>query len=157
MSNIRVIPFAVDTETRFKQFNIAGNSDWGCSSLHEFTDDIHQQWPNRPDFTTTHSYVVPTISLYDFCELYSINRIDHLHIDAQGNDFNVLKSLGDKISIVQDGVVEAANKVSLYKNVDNSVDVIESFLIENGFEIYNITSNDVMNAEVNISFRKKHD
>lgn len=156
--NIRVIPFAVDIENSFKKFNIAGQGDWGCSSLHEFTDDIHTKWPGRPDFKATHSYVVPTITLYDFCNLYNIDTIDFIEIDAQGNDFNVLKSLKDKISIVKEGVVEASENVDLYKNVNNRIEQIRKFLIENGFEIVNESENDYLRAEVNIHFKKvKHD
>ena len=67
--NVRVIPFAVDIKNSFQTFNIAGQGDWGCSSLHEFSDDLDKKWPGRPDFKTTHSYIVPTITLYDFCNL----------------------------------------------------------------------------------------
>lgn len=153
--NIRVIPFAVDIENSFKKFNIAGHGDWGCSSLHEFSDDIHTKWSGRSDFHSTHSYLVPTITLYDFCTLYDIKEIDFIEIDAQGNDFNVLKSLGDKISIVKEGVVEASENVDLYKNVNNRVEEIRKFLLDNGFEIINENENDYLRAEVNIFFKRK--
>lgn len=152
--NIRILPFAVDCENSFKQFNIAGHWDWGCSSLYEFSDNLNETWPGRVDFSTTHSYTVPTITLYDFCELYKIETIDFLHIDAQGNDFNVLKSLKDKISIVNEGVVEASKKVELYKNTDNNVDSIKEYLISNGFQIIDETINDAVEAEVNVHFKK---
>ena len=153
--NIMVIPFAVDIDNGFKKFNIAGNGDWGCSSLHEFSDNIHESWPGRSDFVTTHSYNVPTITLYDFCNLYKIDKIDFIEIDTQGNDFNVLKSMGDKISIIEEGVVEASNSVDLYKNVNNRIEDVRNFLKENNFEIIEENSNDYLSAEVNIRFRKK--
>ena len=28
-------------------FNIAGHSDWGCSSLFEFSEDLIETWPNK--------------------------------------------------------------------------------------------------------------
>jgi FkbM family methyltransferase len=152
--NIKVIPFAVDVKNSFQAFNIAGQSDWGCSSLYDFSEDIHQKWPNRNDFKKTHSYQVPTITLYDFCNLYKIDRIDMLHIDAQGNDFNVLLSLKDKISIVKEGVVEASDKVDLYSGATNRIEYIRYFLISNGFKIIKETPNDVVGAEVNIRFIK---
>ena len=31
--NIKIIPFAVDIKNSFQTFNIAGQWDWGCSSL----------------------------------------------------------------------------------------------------------------------------
>jgi FkbM family methyltransferase len=154
-SNLRIIPFAVDIQNSFKQFNVAGQGDWGCSSLHEFSDDLSKKWPGRSDFKKTHSYIVPTITLYDFCELYGITEIDFIEIDAQGNDFNVLKSLGDKISIVKEGVVEASNNVDLYKSVNNRREDILDYLIKNGFEIVEESINDHLSAEVNIRFIKK--
>ena len=153
-SNIRILPFAVDSENSFKKFNVAGQRDWGCSSLYDFSDDLENAWPGRDDFNNTHSYIVPTITLYDFCELYKIETIDFLHIDAQGNDFNVLKSLKDKISIVKEGVVEAANNVELYKNTNNKAEDIRNYLKLNGFEIVAETTNDVVDAEINIYFKK---
>lgn len=155
MPNIIVVPFAVDIESSFKKFNVAGHNDWGCSSLHEFSDDIRETWSNRDDFSTTHSYTVPTITLYDFINLYNIPTIDYLHVDAQGNDFNVLLSLKDKISIVKAGVVEAANNVNLYKNVSNNAGAIRNFLLLNGFEITSEYPNDSIAAEINIHFVKK--
>lgn len=152
--NIRILPFAVDSENAFKQFNVAGHWDWGCSSLYEFSDNLDEEWPGRVDFSKTHSYNVPTITLYDFCELYKIEIIDFLHIDAQGNDFNVLKSLKDKISIVKEGVIEASKNVELYKNTNNKVDSIKEYLKLNGFEIIDETINDAVEAEVNIYFKK---
>jgi len=152
--NIHIIPFAVDIKNSFQTFNIAGQRDWGCSSLYEFSENIEQKWPNRPDFKKTDSYIVPTITLYDFCNLYGIESIDMLHIDAQGNDFNVLLSLKDKISIVKRGVVEASDKVDLYSGTTNRIEYIRYFLISNGFKIVKETANDVVGAEVNIEFVK---
>ena len=152
--NIRIIPFAIDVENNFVTFNIAGQADWGCSILFEFTDNISEQWPNRPDFKFTHSYQVPTIKLKDFVTLYSIDEIEYLHVDAQGNDLNVLKSLEDKISIVNAGVVEASNKVNLYKDVNNNIQEIRNYLQNNGFEIIREERNDVVDAEVNIFFKR---
>jgi FkbM family methyltransferase len=153
--NLKVIPFAVDIQNSFQTFNIAGQGDWGCSSLHQFSDDIHQKWPGRGDFKTTHSYVVPTITLYDFCKLYNINRVDFMEIDAQGNDFNVLKSFGDMLSIVEEGVVEASQNVDLYQGVNNRREDIVRYLEKYNFEILKQTNNDYLGAEINIHFRKK--
>lgn len=152
--NIIPIPFAVDIENNFKKFNIAGNGDWGCSSLHEFADNLETKWPGRPDFKVTHSYFVPTITLFDFCNLYNINKIDYIEIDTQGNDFNVIKSLGEKISIVESGVLEASSNVDLYKGVNNRIEDIRTFLKDNGFEITQESNNDWLGAEVNIHFKK---
>ncbi len=153
-NNLRVIPFAVDVDNSFKTFNIAGQSDWGCSSLHEFSEGIHEQWPNRPDFKVTHQYIVPTIRMDTFCGIYNIDKINYLEIDTQGNDLNVLKSFGDKIDIVQQGVLEASAVVKLYQGVDNDIDNIRSFLTLNNFDIISEIPNDYLGAEINMQFKK---
>jgi FkbM family methyltransferase len=143
--NIKVIPFAVDTTNNFTTFNIAGQSDWGCSSLHDFSG----QW-ERFDFHYTDSYQVPTITLYDFCNLYNINFIDYLWIDAQGNDFNCLLSLKDKINIVKEGRCEVALTKELYKDTNNHIKYVKPWLEQHGFtiEIYP----DPIEAEANLKF-----
>ena len=150
---VRVIPFAVDVETGFKTFNIAGQADWGCSSLHEFSDNIHQIWPNRPDFKVTHRYTVPTITMYDFCSLYKIDSIDYLWIDTQGNDLNCLKSFGSKIDIVRQGQCESAGTTELYKNTGNTYENCANWLKDHGFSV-----NDAPHAhqhEVDLYFTRK--
>jgi hypothetical protein len=42
----------------------------------------------------------------------------------------------------------------LYKNTDNNVDSIKEYLILNGFQIIDETINDIVEAEVNIHFKK---
>jgi len=149
--NIMLLPLAIDSKNGFKKFNVAGQRDWGCSSFYEFSDDIDKKWPDRPDFKFTHSYEVPTITLFDFCKIYKIEKIDYLWIDTQGNDFNVLKSLGSKISIVKAGQCEVAGTTELYKNTGNRETVVLNWLIENGFEV----SQNNINKEVDLYFKRK--
>jgi FkbM family methyltransferase len=136
---VKICQWAIDVQNGFKKFNVAskmeGAADWGCSSLYEFSDDIHEKWPGRPDFEVTHSYTVPTMTLYDFCELYKIKEIDYLWIDTQGNDFNVLLSLGDKIDIVKEGRCEVAENVELYKNTNNKRSDVEDWLKSKNFNV----------------------
>ena len=139
-SNVIIIPFAVDSTNGFKNFNVSTEYDWGCSSLFEFSDNLKEDWvPNsdfwRGDFIHNYSYQVPTITLYDFVTLYNIDQIDFLHIDAQGNDLNVLKSLKDKLNIVKSGTMECSCRMDLYKNTSNRVEDAIQFLNDNNFAI----------------------
>jgi hypothetical protein len=70
-----------------------------------------------------------------------ITQIDHLHIDAQGSDLAVLKGLGEKISMVQSGVVEVPqeDKLRLYKGQHTKQEALD-FLEQNGFVIDKVTS-----------------
>jgi FkbM family methyltransferase len=136
------------------KFNVAGQCDWGCSSLHEFSDNLAETWPGRGDFVKTQEIQVPVTTLAEFLDEHAwIDRIDYLHIDTQGSDLDVLKGLGSKISIVLAGVCEASKPgYELYKGTDNSRDSIVSFLTEHGFEIEWIQN---WSEEFNIKFKRK--
>jgi len=160
--NVHIFPFAIDLENGFKNFNISTGYDWGSSSLFEFDYENLRggKWyapdPNfyRGDMETHHSYVVPTITLYDFVTLYNIDKIDYLHIDAQGNDINVLKSLKDKINIVQAGILEVGCGLDIYKNTQNRVEDAIPFLNENGFQIVD-SFVQTEGHEINLFFERK--
>jgi len=153
--NVIVLPFAIDIENSIKKFNVAGTSNWGCSSLNNFDSNIAHKWPGRHDFMFTHSYVVPTITLYDFINLYNIEHIDYLWIDAQGHDFNVIKSLKDKINIVKEGRCEAAHNVTLYEGVNNNYQDIIDYLSNFGFESEIELDRSGFGAECDVSFKKR--
>lgn len=151
--NFHLIGKAVDTEETIRTFNIAGSRDWGCSSLHEFAEDIHQKWEGRPDFQVTHTVEVETIRLDTFIAENKINQIDYLWVDAQGNDFRVLKSLGEKIDIVAKGKCEGAYTVDLYKTEENRVEDIVSWLESKGFTCKVVPDN--VNKEADVHFLRK--
>ena len=149
-SNFHLVPAAIDTENGFQWFNVAGSADWGCSSLYEFAEGLEHTWPGRTDFHVTDRYKVMTIRLDTFLDNNKINEVDYLWIDAQGNDFKVLKSLGDKINLVKDGRCEATYEHILYKNTDNSAFDIKTWLEERNFQCW-FTGGP---HEVDVHFRK---
>lgn len=150
---VQLIPLAVDVTNRFTSFNIAGWQDWGCSSLNDFTPNVSERW-NNFNFHFTNKQKVMTIRLDDFCRMYNITKIDYLHIDAQGSDFNVLKSLGNYIDIVDAGKVEVAYNVPLYDGVDNSYDSVSKWLIEKGFTFTEEYDHPEYKTEANIHFKR---
>lgn len=150
---VKIVPLAVDIENRFTTFNIAAWQDWGCSSLNDFTDGVSERW-NGFNFHYTGKQSVMTIRLDDFVRMHNITQIDYLHVDAQGSDFNVLKSLGEYISIVQAGVVEVSYNVPLYKGVDNTYESVSEWLTSKGF-VYDVTyDHPEFKTEANIYFRR---
>jgi len=151
---VKIIPLAVDIENRFTTFNIAAWQDWGCSSLNEFTDGVSERW-NGFNFHYTGKQSVMTIRLDDFCRMYGVDHIDYLHIDAQGSDFNVLKSLGSYIDGVDAGVCEVSYNVPLYKGVDNTHASVTEWLTERGFAHETVYDHAVYKTEANIHFRRK--
>jgi len=149
--NFHLISAAVDINNGFQWFNIAGQADWGCSSLYEFSENLEQTWPGRPDFKTTDQYKVMTMRLDTFFENYNITEVDYLWIDAQGNDFKVLQSLGDKINMVKNGKCEAAYETVLYKNTNNNAHDIKAWLEERNFECHF----ESISHEADVHFRRK--
>jgi hypothetical protein len=66
----------------------------------------------------------------------AIEKIDYLHIDVQGNDLDVLRSLGDSLNKVIAAVIECAQgqNVILYKGQPTG-NKIENYLVKKGFYI----------------------
>jgi FkbM family methyltransferase len=149
-----IVPYAVSDYNGVSKFNIAGQADWGCSSLNNFSDDLNVTWPGRDDFKVTDIIDVNVIRLDTFIEKNNIEVIDYLHCDTQGNDYKVLLSLGKYINILKSGVVEGYKQNALYKESDNTVENITNYLKENRFNIDSIESNDPHDNEFNIFFSK---
>lgn len=140
-------------------FNIAGQRDWGCSSLLEFSDNLDKTWPGRTDFKFTENISVEVITLSKYIEEISpipINIINYFHCDTQGMDLKVLKGMGKYIELIEEGVIEVASNssVQLYKNQHTKFDAIE-FLEKNNFRITKEKKNDVYGNEYNLYFEKK--
>lgn len=146
--NVHIIQAAVDIEEGIRDFNVSNPNGkftdgtnrsihpYGCSSLHEFADDIHEKWPGRPDFNVVEKIKVKTINLEKFLDENNFDgEIVYLHCDAQGNDLNVLRSLGKYLRRVKEGVIEVAAKTQLYKGTDNTVEKALEFFKDSGFRI----------------------
>jgi FkbM family methyltransferase len=118
-------------------------NDTGSASLNEFSDNLSETWPGRTDFVVRASKKVNVYRLDTWLPIFAsdVTQIDHLHIDAQGCDLAVLKGLGEKLSMVQSGVVEVpqSEEVSLYKGQHTKQEAID-FLEQNGFVIDKVTS-----------------
>jgi FkbM family methyltransferase len=155
LSNYHVIKKAVSDYNGKANFNIAGQSDWGCSSLLEFSEKSKTEWIGRDDFKVTEVIEVDVIRLDDFIIQNNITHIDNLHVDTQGSDLNVLLGLGDKINIVKNGKIEAATKNDILYKEQNLLKDCVDFLDSNNFEITNIWENDIYGNEVNIEFKEK--
>lgn len=153
--NFIVINKAVSNIKGKAWFNIAGQADWGCSSLNQFNDNLEITWEGRTDFKVTDKIEVDVICLADFIEEYNIKKIDYFHCDIQGNDLEALMGLKEYIKIVKEGVIEmpTSHNTKLYKNQKYIVDDAISFLEKNNFTITSIVPNDKFNNEVNVFFK----
>jgi FkbM family methyltransferase len=153
-----VIPVALSDFNGIAQFNVAGQENWGCSSLNTFSDNLNQTWPGREDFKVTHKIQVQVLRFDTWYQLNKINidKIDYFHCDTQGTDLKVLQGMGDLVHLIKEGVVECArdNDVKLYKE-NHTIQEMVDFLISKGFEITGILSNDMWANEVNVYFKKR--
>lgn len=156
LSNFFYIPLAVGDVEGLTDFKIAGQADWGCSSLLDFSDKSKTEWDGREDFKVTEVQQVRVIRLDTFIKEKKINKIDFLHVDTQGFDLKVLRSLGKYISIVKEGVVEAAAKPEILYYGQNTLEETKEFLENSGFKIISITNNDHLGNEVNIHFIREN-
>jgi FkbM family methyltransferase len=133
-----------------------GYPNYGSSSLLEFEEGLDKTWPGRLDFKPFIKTPVNVIRLDNFIKENNISRIDYLHVDTQGCDLAVLRGLGEFLSIVEKGVIEAptSKTVSLYKKSHTMIEALK-FLKEQNFNIDDIESNTPEENEVNIYFSKK--
>ena len=152
---LRIAAEARDMKDRYHVFEYAisdfdGEADFhmvegdtGSASLNEFADNLSETWPGRTDFVVRGSKKTNVYRLDTWLSIFApeITQIDHLHIDAQGSDLAVLKGLGEKLSIVQSGVVEVPQEdnLRLYKGQHTKQEALE-FLEQNGFVIEKVTS-----------------
>lgn len=155
LKNYELIPKAVSDYAGTVKFNVAGQADWGCSSLLEFSEGLNETWPGREDFKVTETIEVECITLGSFVEERGITGIEFLHTDVQGVDLKVLASLGDHIRLVNRGMLETASSksVMLYKG-QHSIEDVVMFLLRHGFEIERLTPNDVHCNEVNVIYKR---
>ena len=155
LANYELIQHAVSDYEGKVKFNVAGQADWGCSSLLTFAEGLDQTWPGRTDFKVTDTIEVECITLDTFVKDRGVTNIAFLHCDVQGVDLKVMASLGDNIKLVQRGMLETASSksVALYKGQHTIEDVVV-FLLRNGFEIERMTPNDVHYNEVNVLYKR---
>ena len=154
--NLVTVETAVSDFEGTADFFVAGQADWGCSSLLEFSEKSKTEWKERYDFVVTEKIQVKVIRLDNYIEQNGIERIDYFHCDAQGSDLRVLKGMGQYINLINEGVIEAANENKqdiLYKG-QNTLEECREYLESFGFEIFSVESNDRDSNEVNIRFRK---
>lgn len=156
IKNYKLNNFAVSNVEKILSFNIAKNPT--TSSLLKFNKNIDKTWPGyrQPHCTVIKVVKVRGITLAKYCKQNRINSIDYLHIDTQGNDLKVLKSLKKKINIVKKGILEAAidKKRALYQN-GHTIKEVKIFLAKKNFLISKIENVDKrIKNEKNIHFYK---
>ena len=153
-----VEPIALGDFNGILDFYIQDNPGMGCNSLNQFNDNLQETWKERAnEFTICDVISVPSYRLESWLpfNIPNLEKIDYFHCDTQGHDLKVLEGMGDYIQLIQEGVVECAkdDDVKLYKQ-NHTVDQMTDFLKSKGFTITNVESNDHLNNEWNVYFKK---
>ncbi len=152
--NVVIIESAVSDFNGTALFNIATNRM--SSSLNDLTEFSI----NNTKVRFENQINVDVVRMDTFIYENGIDVIDYFHCDAQGNDLKILKSFGDKLSLIKRGKIEVSFGEELYKNVTNDLYSVVDFLKNNGFEISNWRDiNDKLNKRYhdgNVEFFNKN-
>jgi FkbM family methyltransferase len=157
-ANIDLQRVAIDTVARTANFNVAKHADWGVSSLLDFNKQSissNEYWAGRPDLFFDDSIVTPVVRLDTLLEQGGYDHVGFIKIDAQGVDLRVLESMGQFLSRLDGGMLEAPATPysSLYDDEPVLLEVLV-FLRDHGFQTYAIKANDPACAEVNVFFHR---
>jgi FkbM family methyltransferase len=143
--------FAIDTNNSIKQFNQTVNKV--SSSLLNLKNT--SAWcPGSNDLDVNETYPVICLTLETYMKNNNINHIDFLKIDAQGNDLNVIKSLGSRIKDVKEVVLEVnISNINCYENESTKEDILDYMKLFD-FELYK-TQKQTYDKEENLYFKNK--
>lgn len=139
LTNYFLFPIAIDSEPGRADFVVtAGNA--GCSSLLPLRpqEELERVWVNRPDIKEVDRVKVEVARLDTILAEHGLENetIEFLHIDAQGKDWEVLKSLGDGLAKVVRGECEVALSAdrSIYAGQEATVETVVPWLRARGFK-----------------------
>jgi FkbM family methyltransferase len=142
--NVIVINKAVSDFDGKATFYIANKPDsFASSSLYKLSQFGIKNTPIK----FVEEVEVDVIRMDTFINQYNIDKIDYFHCDAQGNDYKVLKSFGNKLSLIEQGQVEVDYKGSIYSS-DNNIDLVINYLKSNDFRITNINRQKKLDTDV---------
>ncbi len=103
--------------------------------IHKYIDGHTGKPALLEEWTAKKSEFVQCFTLRTLVNRFGITSIEFLKIDAQGYDLEVLKSLGECLSMVRHFEVEVqVTDFEVYKGASRLSDVME-FALRNGFEL----------------------
>lgn len=155
IKNIECFQMAIDSENGHKKFHISKYHN--SSSLLPFVEENTHKWKAPPNalgrqmFQYEDIIKVRTQRLDSFLTQHNIKTVDFLKIDTQGNDFNVIKSLGNRIEDIKEVVLEVQIiPYELYKGAPTKKEVVD-YMTNHGFNIHRVQKWS-QNQEENIWF-----
>jgi FkbM family methyltransferase len=132
---VKCFQIGISDEDGFKQFNC--HDHYGYSSFLEIDKEgelAKKCYQEDPGYDEVISVIeVQTKRIDTFMKENCIEYINFLKVDTQGNDLNVIKSLGEMISKIDFIETEVQIK-SLYKGSFSREDMV-NFMKENNFDL----------------------
>jgi FkbM family methyltransferase len=121
-------------------------SDFYCTEEDPGTSSVYE-----PTYISVKEKVeVPVITLKDFFDLFpwdKISFIEHIKIDAQSSDFDIVKGMGEHIKNVLYLTVECntidSNNVQQYNNPNENPLMMKEYIESHGFECQRWKNNGV--------------
>lgn len=153
--NLHVLNKAVSVCNGKTKFYISNHKS--RSSVHKFIPSVNKLWGDTfGNFHMLSEVEVNVTRLDTFMEENNISHVDLIIIDAQGEDLNVIKSLGDKITQCKRIQAEACvYKYPLYENVFTKKELTD-YMKKYGFVVEK-TWKDAMGRLENILFKQNDD
>jgi FkbM family methyltransferase len=134
--NYLVISAAIAKQDGIGEFYL--NREDAASSLKPFNPQAVQEWVGGENLHVETTTIVPTIRLDTFLNQMQIDEVDYLKIDAQGSDFDIVLSLGDRLRDCRKVKLEVAiTPIQLYSGAATKAEVI-SYFIQHGFVLIRI-------------------
>jgi len=133
LRNYVLIPMAVANSDTFCPFYL--NRYDQSSSLLPFDEQGLKNWVGGRMLEIEKEVIVPTVRLDTFLNRMRITKVDVLKSDAQGADFDVVLSAGDRLRDIEKIVLETTiTSVQLYSGAKEK-SVVVGFLDRNGFDL----------------------
>lgn len=110
LANFIVLPMAVAQEDGVAEFFV-NDADF-TSSLLPFSDSGLEAWKDFEGLKLKSKMTVPTIRLDTFMSYMKIDSVDFLKVDAQGADFDVIRSAGTDLERIEEVTLEVDIGVS---------------------------------------------
>jgi len=151
--NIAITSYDGETEFNYYQTGTHSILETNLDEIDKYIDGYTGKKAIKQKWTAWKKETVKCLRLDTIINQYSIDSIPYLKIDTQGHDFEVIKSLGDKISIVDEIECEVqVTKFEVYKNQSKKEEVIR-YMEEKSFKLQKSVSQ-TYGQEENLIFKR---
>ena len=137
----QIVPVALGKETGIADFFVTSSNNVGCSSLLRPNDLMRSQH----NITLDHAIRVPVFRLSEFFELLPLDKvlyIEHIKVDVQGTDLEVVQSGGRFISEKVVYVTMEAESTTYHGANNNTLDNMLRYMNSIGFDRVDVHTHD---------------